>query len=90
VATTNDGGRTWTTTEGSRPAGYRSGVARVSVARRMKLIAVGPSGTDYSLDGGRNWKALGNEGFHAASFADAGTGWAVGENGIIARYVRGS
>ena len=51
------------------------------------LVAVGPSGTDYSLDGGRTWTPLGAEGFHAASFAGpSGAGWAVGENGLIAKY----
>lgn len=87
VAVTHDGGRTWKTIDASRPAGYRSGVARVSGESRLRLIAVGPSGTDYSLDGGRTWKQIGGNGFHAVSFAGA-AGWAVGENGNIARYAR--
>jgi photosystem II stability/assembly factor-like uncharacterized protein len=87
VATTNDGGRTWKVVDVSQPAGYRSAVARVSGASSPTGIAVGPSGTDYSLDGGRSWKPIGGEGFHAVSFASS-TGWAVGENGTIARYSR--
>ncbi|HWN08167.1 MAG TPA: hypothetical protein VNO50_02645 [Pyrinomonadaceae bacterium] len=87
VTTTHDGGRTWKTVESSRPAGYRSGVARVSGAARLRLIAVGPSGTDYSLDGGRSWNPIGGDGFHAVNFAGvSAAGWAVGENGRIARY----
>lgn len=88
VATTDDGGRTWKTIGASLPAGYRSAVARVSGTSRLSLIAVGPSGTDSSLDGGRTWKPISTDGFHAASFAAvSGAGWAVGENGSIARYV---
>lgn len=88
-ATTDDGGLTWKAVGASRPAGYRSCVALVPGASELTLIAVGPSGTDYSLDGGRRWKPIGSEGFHAVSFARAsGAGWAVGENGTIARYVR--
>ncbi len=86
VATTDDGGRTWKAIDAARPAGYRSAVVRVTGSSRMMLIAVGPSGTDYSLDGGYSWKPIGSDGFHAASFA-GGTGWAVGENGSIARYL---
>jgi len=88
VATTNDGGRTWKGVDVSRPPGYRSAVVRGPGASRIELIAVGPSGTDYSLDGGRSWRPIGGEGFHAVGFA-AAAGWAVGENGTIARYSRG-
>jgi len=87
VATTEDGGRAWKAIGITRPLGYRSSVARVPGASKLKLIAVGPSGTDFSLDGGRTWKSIGSEGFHAASFTPEGNGWAVGENGTIARYV---
>ncbi|HEX7177215.1 MAG TPA: hypothetical protein VF240_18305 [Pyrinomonadaceae bacterium] len=88
AATTDDGGRTWKAVAGdARPSGYRSAVARASAATRPTLVAVGPSGTDRSLDGGRDWTPLGAEGFHAVSFAADGAGWAVGENGIVARYV---
>lgn len=87
VATSNDGGRTWKAIGVSRPAGYRSGVAQVPGESVPTLIAVGPSGTDYSLDGGRTWRPISGEGFHAVSFAGTReAGWAVGENGAIARY----
>jgi photosystem II stability/assembly factor-like uncharacterized protein len=89
LATTDDGGRTWKDISASRPAGFRSCVALVRSTSGLTLIVVGPSGTDYSLDGGRNWKPIGSEGFHAVSFAPASrAGWAVGENGTIARYVQ--
>ena len=86
VAVSNDGGETWLPAE-TRPAGYRSAVAPVGRMRAPALLAVGPSGSDYSLDGGRNWLALGTEGFHATSFArNSVAGFAVGEGGRISRF----
>lgn len=90
AATTRDGGKTWTTINAAPPNGYRSCVAYVrDGARRVPtLIAVGPSGSDYSTDQGASWKSFSAEGFHTASFAHAsGTGWAAGEQGRIAKFV---
>jgi hypothetical protein len=88
AALTFDGGRTWLAVEGAdRPGGYRSCVARVPLTHGPVLIAVGPSGSDFSQDGGRKWKTLGAEGFHAVSVAPNGdAAWAVGEGGRIARF----
>jgi photosystem II stability/assembly factor-like uncharacterized protein len=85
VALTSDGGRTWRPVEGARPGGYRSCVAYVRRGRGRALVAVGPSGSDYSTDGGRSWRALGAEGFHSAAFRGA-AGWAVGEQGRVAVF----
>ena len=91
AATTDDGGESWLGVVERRPAGYRSCVARVPVAsnsatRGPLLIAVGPSGSDYSADGGRTWTQLGTDGFHALRVARGGeAAWAVGEKGRIAR-----
>jgi predicted esterase len=86
-AWTNDGGKTWRLAGKERPKGYRSGVARAPVGKRPSLIAVGPSGSDVSSDGGKSWRSLGEEGFHSLGFAqNAEAGWAVGENGRIAKY----
>jgi photosystem II stability/assembly factor-like uncharacterized protein len=85
VALTRDGGKTWTPPTGARPAGYRSCVARVHGAPGTTLIAVGPSGSDVSVDGGQSWTSLGTTGFHAVSTARSGrAAWAVGEEGRIA------
>jgi photosystem II stability/assembly factor-like uncharacterized protein len=85
IAETNDGGKTWGKLANAHPQGYRSCIELVPRTRAM--IAVGPSGADYSLDGGRSWLADGKEGFHAASFAGTvDSGWAVGENGKTAKY----
>lgn len=86
VALTRDGGRTWLRVRGARPGGYRSCVAYVPGGRRAHaLVAVGPSGTDYSVDGGKSWRGLGVEGFHSASFKGT-SGWAVGEQGRVAKF----
>ncbi|HYP54480.1 MAG TPA: hypothetical protein VEQ42_13105 [Pyrinomonadaceae bacterium] len=86
AAYTRDGGRTWRNPSGRRPGGYRSAVAYVRATGA--LVAVGPSGSDISTDGGDSWTSLGAEGFHAVSFAPAGrAGWAVGEGGRVAKYV---
>ena len=87
AAVTDDGGRTWRALGAeARPGGYRSCVAYVPGTRGRVLVAVGPSGSDYSTDGGRTWNPLGAEGFHALSVAPRGdAAWAVGENGRVAR-----
>ncbi|HEY0407411.1 MAG TPA: hypothetical protein VGC89_16885 [Pyrinomonadaceae bacterium] len=87
VAVTTDGGQTWELIEKSQPAGYRSCVVFVPGARSPTLFAVGPSGADYSLDNGRTWTAIGQQGFHSVSFAaTTGAGWGVGEKGLIAKF----
>lgn len=87
AALTTDAGKSWRALEASaRPGGYRSCVAYVPGTRGRKLVAVGPSGSDYSTDGGRTWRALGAEGFHALGVSPQGdAAWAVGEDGRVAR-----
>jgi photosystem II stability/assembly factor-like uncharacterized protein len=87
AALTSDGGRAWQAVHhATRPRGYRSCVARVPGSHGPTLVAVGPSGTDYSADGGRVWRRLGDEGFHAVSVTPRGdAAWAVGEGGRVAR-----
>ena len=87
VAMTTDGGATWTLAKGPRPSGFRSAVAYVPGSRGPMLVAVGPSGSDYSLDNGTSWVSLGSMGFHAVSFTGVDAGWAVGEGGRIAKHL---
>jgi photosystem II stability/assembly factor-like uncharacterized protein len=87
VAVTFDGGRTWRTPEGPGPDGYRSAVAVIPGTEGPTLVAVGPTGTDWSRDGGETWERIGDEGFHAVDFAGEDAGWAVGEDGRIARFI---
>jgi photosystem II stability/assembly factor-like uncharacterized protein len=88
VATTGDGGRTWKSVKGPLPGGFRSAVAYTPGS--STIVTVGPSGSDYSLDGGASWTPIGGAGYHAISFARSGAGWAVGESGRIAKYQTGS
>jgi photosystem II stability/assembly factor-like uncharacterized protein len=85
LAVTADGGASWTAPDPARLRGFRSAVAFVPGSGRAWLLAVGPAGTDLSLDRGRTWLALDGPGFHALSLAAPGGGWAVGEDGRIAR-----
>jgi photosystem II stability/assembly factor-like uncharacterized protein/predicted esterase len=81
------GGKTWRLAEARRPNGYRSCVALIGGSNGRSLLAVGPAGSDFSLDAGKSWTAIGEEGFHSLSFApDSNAGWAVGESGRIAKY----
>jgi photosystem II stability/assembly factor-like uncharacterized protein len=84
AATTTDGGRTWKLAA-RLPSGFRSGVAYARTLTRPLLVAVGPSGADYSSDGGRTWQPFGNSGYHALSVTSRSAGWAVGEGGRVAR-----
>lgn len=86
VATTTDGGQTWTPAR-TLPKRFLSGAAFTG-GRDARLIAVGPAGTDFSLDNGASWSNLSSPGYHAVSFAGA-AGWAVGEGGRIAKYDSG-
>jgi photosystem II stability/assembly factor-like uncharacterized protein len=87
VAVTEDGGVTWTLVKERGLGGFRSAVAFLPHVSPTTAIAVGPSGTDLSDDGGRTWRRIEGPGFHALGVArDAPVAWGVGENGAIARF----
>jgi photosystem II stability/assembly factor-like uncharacterized protein len=79
AAVTSDGGQHWTLVKGL--SGFRSVVARVAIGR-TSFVAVGPSGADYSADGGRTWTPIAGAGFHAFSATPGNViGFGVGEKG---------
>lgn len=83
VATTADGGKTWTL--GKSLSGYRSVVA-FAPRSKSSWIAVGPRGADISRDDGRTWRPFTGAGFHAFAFAPrSDVGWGVGERGSVGR-----
>ena len=86
AAVTSDGGLTWTVVKGL--GGFRSAVGYVAgrSGAAAGVIAVGPSGSDYSSDGGRTWSPLSGPGFHTLSVVrGTRTVWAAGEKGSIAK-----
>lgn len=85
VAVTSDGGASWTLVKEKGLSGYRSVVAWVP-GTPGSLIAIGPSGADWSSDAGRTWTAIAGEGFDALGFAPrTRTAWAAGDRGHISK-----
>ena len=82
AAATHDGGETWQSMTGL--SGFREGVA--FVPNRPWVFAVGPGGSDESLDNGRTWRPFTLDGCHVVAFAPDGRfGWAAGNKGKIVR-----
>jgi photosystem II stability/assembly factor-like uncharacterized protein len=87
LATTSDGGATFTLTDSAAaPAGYRSAVAVVPHTRANTLVAVGLTGTDISVDDGATWQRADSIAYNSVAFASPTAGWAVGPKGRIARW----
>src|SRR5687767_1971655 len=86
LAVTSDGGVTWKLVKGL--SGFRSVVAYVPGAKTPTLVALGPSGGDYSLDDGQTWSRIEGPGFDTFSFVPhKPTGWAAGANGALGKLV---
>ena len=85
VAVTSDGGATWRLAGRALPSGVRYGVSYAPGAGARAVVAVGPSGSGYSLDEGTTWVPIDTVGYNAVRFAGRGAGWAVGVEGRIAR-----
>jgi photosystem II stability/assembly factor-like uncharacterized protein len=82
VAVTDDGGISWTLVKGL--TGFRSVVAYVPGTKT--LVAIGPSGGDYSTDDGQTWKPIDGPGFDTFSFVRGKSiGWGAGANGAVGR-----
>jgi photosystem II stability/assembly factor-like uncharacterized protein len=84
LAVTDDGAVTWKLVKGL--SGFRSVVAYVPGMKTPALVAIGPSGADYSLDDGQTWSPVEGRGFDTFSFVPhKQTGWAAGANGGLAK-----
>ncbi|MFD5322453.1 WD40/YVTN/BNR-like repeat-containing protein [Streptomyces sp. NPDC127092] len=83
AAVTGDAGRAWTASATPPPA-YRSGVAWLPHTRSAAL-AVGPTGTDLTTDGGRTWRTVDTGSYDTVDCTLDGACWASGEKGRIAR-----
>ena len=85
VALTADGGVTWTEPNGARPRGYRSAVAWLPEHRMW--ITVGPTGSEFSRDGGQNWISFDEGAFNAIGVGPGDSCFAVGPKGRVAKFV---
>ena len=90
AAWTSDGA-TWQVAAPA-PGGYRSGSAWLPRVADV-VVAVGPTGSDVSMDAGRRWAPLGSvgsagsAGFDSLDCATDGACWASGEQGRVARLL---
>ncbi|MEV0171590.1 oxidoreductase [Streptomyces sp. NPDC050803] len=83
AARTGDGGATWQPAAAPVPA-YRSGVAWLPHSRTAAL-AVGPTGTDLTTDGGRTWRTVDTGSYDTVDCTPDLGCWAAGERGRVAR-----
>jgi hypothetical protein len=89
VAWTSDGGVTWALAKKRGLSGFRSVVVFVSNTDRPNgtaLIAIGPTGADWSDDDGRTWRPIECAGFDTFSAAGDGYVWAAGQGGRISAW----
>lgn len=84
LALTADGGATWQLVADA-PNEYRSGATWVT---GRDAIAVGPTGSDASLDQGRSWQRFDSGSFDTVDCANPRACWASGEQGRVAYLVR--
>jgi photosystem II stability/assembly factor-like uncharacterized protein len=85
---TTDGGRTWKLVPADKaPKKYRSGSAYVPGTAKT-FVAVGPTGSDVSVDGGRSWKQFDSGNYDSVECAGHGRQagcWASGAKGLVSR-----
>jgi photosystem II stability/assembly factor-like uncharacterized protein len=86
LATTSDGGASWTAR--TRPLANSGAYAGAFVrdASVPTAVAVGPKGVAFSRDNGATWSMLDTLGYWGLGYAPGNTGWAVGARGRITRF----
>ncbi len=84
MALTRDGGTTWQLVADA-PNQYRSGATWVD---GHTAIAVGPTGSDVSVDQGQSWTRFDNGTFDTTDCANPNACWASGAQGRAAYLVR--
>ncbi|NNE71044.1 MAG: hypothetical protein HKN29_11875 [Rhodothermales bacterium] len=85
TALTSDGGATWAMGGDSGLGGSVFGATFVPGAPTPTVIAVAPTGSALSTDGGTTWSTLDAENYWAVGASPEGTVWAVGPGGRVAR-----
>ncbi len=85
AAFTANGGKTWISSE-TMPKEYRSCVQPVSNKKELFFFSIGKTGSDFSVDGGKNWKFLNESGFYTfRNIPGELKGFAAGANGKISK-----
>jgi photosystem II stability/assembly factor-like uncharacterized protein len=85
TALTFNGGDTWEMGGDSSLGGSVFGSAYVPGAPTPTIVAVAPTGSAWSTDGGLTWSAIDGENYWAVGASPEGTVWAVGPGGRISR-----
>lgn len=78
-----DGGATWTAAE-AFPGGYRSGSSWAPGLCGV-AVAVGPSGSDITVDGGQTWQAIDSGSFDSVECLAGRVCWASGSGGRVGK-----
>ena len=81
----DDGGVTWAVAGEPTITGAIFGGSWVPGANPATMVAVAPSGADYSMDGGHTWVSMDAEAYWGIGFASTAAGWIVGPGGRIAK-----
>ncbi len=85
AAFTTDGGKTWVPAE-TMPKEYRSCVQFVSNKKESFFFTTGKTGFDSSVDGGKNWNLVGENGYYTFRAVPGKLiGFVAGDNGRIGR-----
>ena len=79
-AMTSDGGKSWALISDGEGPGYRSCVQFVPGSNAKKVFAVGPTGLDYSADGGGSWQLIDRKDFYTIRFIKgSNAAWLAGK-----------
>ncbi|KAF0216988.1 MAG: glycosyl, partial [Ignavibacteria bacterium] len=85
-AISDDGGLSWLSIGDSRPEGFRSCVAWNQTFKYY--LATGTSGSDFSLDDGKTWKAIDSKSFNSIGISKTdGSCFVVGDGGAISKVI---
>ena len=88
VAVTRDGGASWTMAGSSNLGGSVFGGAAIPGAATESYVAVAPTGSDLSVDGGQTWNRIDSVSYWTVAFHSPDAGWAAGP-GRISRFMNG-
>ena len=87
VALSADRGASWSAVGDLTMAGAVYGAAWAPGLDATTVVAVGPGGLDFSLDGGMRWLSADTASYWAVGFSSPTRGWAVGPGGRVTRIV---